>query len=84
MPLTNEQKCEMITRDIRTPWGRKRLAKAMYGEGYDPPSEFELRWTPHYLWAEDLWDRFSRRTYSLFLRTFVGIDNRSYDEIHRR
>lgn len=84
MALTPEQKNEIIARDIRTPWGRKRVAKAMCGLGYAPPSRLETILTPLYLDVKDLQERVSRRSYSWFLRTFIGIDNRSYDEIHRR
>jgi hypothetical protein len=82
--LTDDEKCRIIARDIRTPWSRKRLARAMCGLRYDPPSRLETIITPLYLDLEDLQERVSRRAFSWFLRTFVGIDNRSREDLERR
>ena len=56
----------------------------MCGLRYDPPSRWETIITPLYLDLEDLRDRVRGRAFSWFLRTFVGIDNRSREELHRR
>jgi hypothetical protein len=72
--MTDDEKCSIIARDIRTPWSRKRLAKAMCGLSYDPPSRLEKMITPVYLRWEEL--RSKQHVLHWFLRTFVGIDDR--------